>query len=282
MSPFRAYVPDRLEEALTRLAEDPALVPIAGCTDLMTTDRETRVTLTRVLNLLEIGEIRGIEVAADHLRVGAATTFTEIRRSPEVLEHAPMLAAAAEQIGGWQIQNRATIGGNLANGSPAGDSPPVLLALDASLVLARKGETREIPYIDFHVGYRKTALRPGELIAWIKIPRGEERPWQRFRKVGTRRAQAIAKVVVALAARRRGGKLTHVRIGAGSVAERPLRLRATEEILTGQKLSRALAEKAGRAARGEVTPIDDVRSTAAYRSYVLERVVRRLVLEISA
>ena len=282
MSPYRVYIPDRLEEALSRLADDPDLVPIAGCTDLMVVDPATRVAMTRVLNLLEIDEIRGVEVAGDHLRLGAATTFTEIRDSAEIREHAPILAEAAAQIGGWQIQNRATIGGNLANGSPAGDSPPVLLALDASLVLARKGETREIPCTDFHVGYRKTALRPGELIAWIKIPRNEDRPWQRFRKVGARRAQAIAKVVVALAARRRGSKLTHVRIGAGSVAERPVRLRATEEILTGQKLSSALAEKAGRAASGEVTPIDDVRSTAAYRSYVLERVVRRLVLEIFA
>lgn len=279
MSPYRVYAPTRLEEAIAHLSECTELVPVAGGTDLLVVEPDRRAAMTRVLSLLEIEEIRDIETTANAMTIGAAVTFTRLRRSPDVATHFPMLAAAAATIGGWQIQNRATLGGNAANASPAGDSLPVLLALDATAVIAGPEGTRELPYAKFHVGYRRTALRPGEILAWIRLPLEPAREVQRFRKVGTRKAHSISKVVAALSARRNGGALADVRVAAGSVADRPVRLVAAEAVLEGKAPSEPLATAAGEAAAGEVVPIDDVRSTAAYRTHVLSRIVRRLVLQ---
>ena len=199
----------------------------------------------------------------------------------------PALAQAAGQIGGWQIQNRATLGGNLANASPAGDSLPVLLALDATVVLASVRGLREIPYDGFHAGYRKTALQPGEIVARIRLPLPPAGTVQAFRKVGTREAQAISKVVVAMAGRIEDGRIAEIRLAAGSVAPTPIRLRAAEDAVRGQAPGSDaahiadIADIAGREAAGAVTPIDDVRSTAEYRRFALERVVRRMVLELT-
>jgi len=271
-----AYSPPSLAEAVRILGEHPDLVPVAGCTDLMVGEPETRLGFPGVLDLNRIPEIRGIEETGAGVRIGAATTFTEIGAHPGIRERYPILAEAASVVGGWQIQNRATLGGNMANASPAGDSLPVLLALGATAVLAGAGGERRVPYDEFHVGYRKTALGPGEIVARVELPPPPE--VQRFRKVGTREAQAISKVVVALAASRERGRLAGVRIGAGSVAATPVRLRAAEAACEGGSVDETLAERAGKAAAGEVVPIDDVRSTADYRRFALERVVRRMVL----
>ena len=273
-----AFAPRSLAEALGLLAEHPDLVPVAGCTDLMVCEPERRLGLGGVMDLGRIPEIRGIERDGQGWRIGAATTFTEIARSPAIRTSFPALAEAASVIGGWQIQNRATIGGNMANASPAGDSLPVLLVLEAVAVAAGPSGVREIPYSEFHVGYRKTALERGEIIAWVRLPDPPAGSIQRFRKVGTRESQAISKVVVAMAAARRGSALERVRFAAGSVAATPVRLRAAERICEGAEPVPALAERAAAAAIAEVEPIDDVRSTAAYRRHVLGRVVRRMVL----
>jgi CO/xanthine dehydrogenase FAD-binding subunit len=216
------------------------------------------------------------------IEIGATTTFSEIGRHPEIREHLPALAEAAAQIGGWQIQNRATLGGNIANASPAGDSLPVLLALDAVVVAAGPRGFEEIPYGSFHVGYRKTALAPGQIVARVRIPCPPPGTMQRFRKVGTRGAQAISKVVVAMAGRAEGGAIAGLRLAAGSVAATPVRLTAAEAAAQGIPVGLDAAERAGRAAAAAVEPIDDVRSTAEYRAFALERVVRRLVLELGS
>jgi CO/xanthine dehydrogenase FAD-binding subunit len=269
-----------LDEALRHLEEDPSLVPTAGCTDLMVRGPEALHRMDRVIDLLSLAELRGIHEVEGGLEIGAITSFTEIRRSAAVRAAFPALAAAASLVGGWQIQNRATLGGNIANASPAGDSLPVLLALDAVVVAAGVHGVREIPYGAFHTGYRKTALQSGEIVARIRLPYLPEGSVQAFRKVGTREAQAISKVAVALAGRVAEGRIAELRLAAGSVAATPVRLRAAVEAVRGLPLGPETAELAGRAAAREVTPIDDVRSTADYRRFALERVVRRLILEM--
>ncbi|HVR95794.1 MAG TPA: xanthine dehydrogenase family protein subunit M [Thermoanaerobaculia bacterium] len=276
-----ALRPRSLDEAVRYLADDPALVPAAGCTDLMVRGIEALHRLDRVIDLLGIPELREIRETNDGLEIGATATFSEIRRAAAVREAFPILAEAAAQIGGWQIQNRATLGGNVANASPAGDSLPVLLALDAVIVAAGPQGLREIPYDAFHTSYRKTALQPGEIVARIRLPYLKEGSAQAFRKVGTRKAQAISKVVVALAGRMEGDRIAGLRLGAGSVAATPVRLRAAEDTVRGLEAGPEAAALAGREAAREVTPIDDVRSTADYRRFALERVVRRMVLEMS-
>lgn len=273
-----ALRPRSLEEATRFLADDPALVPTAGCTDLMVRGPEALHRMDRVLDLLEIAELRGIREIDGGIEIGATTTFTEIGRSTAIRAAFPALAEAAGQIGGWQIQNRATLGGNMANASPAGDSLPVLLALDATVVAAGAGGLREIPYTGFHTGYRKTALQPGEIVARVRIPIPPQGTIQAFRKVGTREAQAISKVVVAMTGRIAEGRITELRLAAGSVAATPVRLRDAEGLLREMAAGPEAADLAGRAAAGEVEPIDDVRSTSDYRRFALERVVRRMVL----
>lgn len=275
----RALTPDKLAEALGLLAEDSTLLPVAGCTDLMVGQEERLERPVAVLDLLRIPELRGIRESPGWLEIGSVTTFTQIRRSELVRRSFPALATAAAAIGGWQIQNRATLGGNMANASPAGDSLPCLLALDAEVVLARQGGERTIPYETFHVGYRRTALGPGEIIKTIRLPVPVPATYQGFRKVGTRQAQAISKVVVALVARVEKGVLADYRVAAGSVAPVPTRLARVEEAVLGLPAEAATADLAGRLAARGVEPIDDVRSTAAYRRFALERVVRRLTLQ---
>jgi CO/xanthine dehydrogenase FAD-binding subunit len=276
-----AFAPRSLAEALPLLTASPSPRPVAGCTDLMVTTPLARAALDRVLDVTGIAELRGVREEGDgSVSIGAATTFREIAAAPSVVAHFPALAAAARVVGGWQIQNRATIGGNMANASPAGDSLPVLLAFDAVVECAGPSGPRSIPYAEFHTGYRRTALAPGELIVRVRLPRPPAGTRQAFRKVGTREAQAISKVVVAMRARVENGAIVNLALAAGSVAATPVRLHETEAALLGRPADAASADLAGRTAAAEVAPIDDVRSTAAYRLFALERVVRRLVLSL--
>jgi CO/xanthine dehydrogenase FAD-binding subunit len=270
--------PTTLAEAYA-IAAATAHRPVAGGTDLL-------VQITggigpppdRVLDLWRLDELRGITVHGDALELGALTTFSEIRASAACREHAPALVAAAATIGAAQIQNRGTLGGNVMNASPAGDTLPVLLALDAELVAGGAAGERTIPAAAFWPGYRQTAARPDELLVRVRIPLLADRR-QRFRKVGTRRAQAISKVVIALAWRTEPGTGTwrDVRLALGSVAATPIRATAAEADLEGARPTEATAERAVAALVGELRPIDDVRSTAAYRREVAGRVLRRLV-----
>jgi CO/xanthine dehydrogenase FAD-binding subunit len=189
------------------------------------------------------------------------------------------LAEAAATVGAWQIQSRATLGGNIANASPAGDSLPALLALEAVLVVAGAGGMRRVPYAEMHTGYRQTALNPGEIIVRVQIPAPIVHTEQFFEKVGTREAQAISKLVLAFVAQVVDGQMTGVRVAAGSIAATPVRLSASEEFLEGKFAGMACADEVARVARGEVTPIDDVRSTSEYRLFVLGTVLRRMVLK---
>ncbi len=269
--------PRSLREACDLLAERPYRA-LAGGTDLLVQlTGELGPPPDRVLDLWGLDELRGIAVRAGALELGALTTYTEIRRSAICHERVPSLVDAAATIGAAQIQNRGTIGGNVMNASPAGDTLPVLLALDAVLVLADARGERQVAAADFWPAYRRTAARPDELLVRVRIPLAEDRE-QRFRKVGTRRAQAISKVVVA-AAWRGTGHWHDVRIALGSVAPTPVRVAAAEAVLEGRPRDAASVAAAVDALWSAIHPIDDVRSTAAYRREVACRVVRRLLAD---
>jgi CO/xanthine dehydrogenase FAD-binding subunit len=231
----------------------------------------------RMLDLWHLQELRGIALTGNTLSLGALTTYTEIRRSGRCREHAPALVEAAATIGAAQIQNRGTLGGNIANASPAGDTLPVLLAMDAEIVVGSLRGERSIPAHAFWTGYRKTALAPDELVLRVLLPTDPERR-VRFRKVGTRRAQAISKVVMALSWRDGSSAgWQDVRLALGSVADRPIRAKETEAMLEGRLPTQATADRVAASVAAEIHPIDDVRSTAAYRRAVTARVLHRLI-----
>jgi len=273
------HSPRSLVEALDRLAAEPGARPIAGCTDVMVAGG-TAAEPAAVIDLLQVPELAGIRTDGETIDVGATTTFTALRQHGGLARLLPSVPGMAGMIGGWQIQNRATVGGNIANASPAGDSLPVWLALDAVVVVAGPQGRREVPYQDMHVAYRRTVLAPGEVVERLRIPRPEPGTIHWFRKVGTRQAQAISKVVIAGALRLTDGVVRSARLAAGSVAAVPVRLQVVERFLEGRSLSADVAEEAGRLAAQSVTPIDDVRSTAAYRRHVLGRLIRRGVLDL--
>lgn len=269
--------PRTLFEAYERLAAGPTR-PIAGGTDVMVQiTGELGPIPERMLDISRIDELRGISLEAGFLVLGARTTYTEIRRSALCREHLPALVEAAATIGAAQIQNRGTIGGNIANASPAGDMLPILLAADGTILVGGQRGEREIAAKDFFIAYRTTALAPDELILQVRIPLPPGREL-RFRKVGTRRAQAISKVVMALAWEDFGSTgWSNVRVALGSVAAVPIRARATELVLEGSRPTPEVVDRAAATLAGELWPIDDVRSTAVYRRTVSARILHRLL-----
>jgi CO/xanthine dehydrogenase FAD-binding subunit len=248
--------PRSIGDALRMLRNEGPLTPMAGCTDLYVSLNFGTLEPTRFLNLWTLDALRGIERRRGSIRIGALATYTDLICSPIVNRELPMLVAAARQVGGVQIQNRGTIGGNVANASPAGDTLPVLAAADAIVELRSAEGPRRVPFASFYTGYRQTVARADELIVAFEIPRLRGRQW--FRKVGTRAAQAISKVVMAGVAGR------DPRIAIGSVAPTVVRCRRTEAALA----SGAAIAEAQRIMLEEITPIDDLRSTAEYRRRV--------------
>ena len=265
-----------------RLMTGTGARPIAGGTDVMVGLAPGALPAEQpFIDIRGLDELRGISRDGDDLVLGALTTYTELRRSSLVAEALPVLAQAAATIGARQVQNRGTIGGNVVNASPAGDMLPILLATDATIDLAGPQGERTVPASEFWIRYRQTACAADELVTRIRIPLTEARR-VRYRKVGTRRAQAISKVVMAVAWRDVGGTWRDVRIGLGSVAACPVRATATEAVLEGAVAGSGTAERAVATIEAEVHPIDDVRSTAAYRRAVTGRILRRIILDGAA
>jgi CO/xanthine dehydrogenase FAD-binding subunit len=260
--------PGSLSDALKMLRDEGPLTPLAGCTDLYVALNFGTLADRRFLDLWRLDALRRIEARGGVLSIGALATHTDLIRSPLVRRRLPMLAAAAREIGGVQIQNRGTIGGNVANASPAGDTLPVLAAAEALVVLRSAADTRRIPFHAFYTGYRRTVRRADELIVAFEIPRVRGRQW--FRKVGTRAAQAISKVVIAGV---RDGKA--VRVALGSVAPTVVRASATERALAGG----ASVELAQQTLVAEIAPIDDLRSTAEYRRRVAANLLARFLAD---
>jgi CO/xanthine dehydrogenase FAD-binding subunit len=274
---FALTAPPTLAEALTLLAHAPH-TPIAGGTELMVALAAGRLNQTSLLSINHLPELRFIHTTPDTISLGANTTFTDIRRNPTLAADLPLLTLAASWTGSIANQNRATLGGNICNASPAADTPPALLCYDATVTLISSQGTREIPYADFHLGYKRTALlhhptgEPAELLHTITIPRAFSGYHQSIRKVGTRNAQAISKTALAAVALVEDDTIQHIRLAAASLADRPIRLLATERALTNASLAPAHIATTLRAARAalatESHPIDDIRSTARYRAAV--------------
>jgi xanthine dehydrogenase small subunit len=263
IAPLQLKRPRTIHDALKMLRDDHELVPMAGCTDLYVSLNFGTLTGTKFLDLWPLERLRKIDVKDDVLQIGAMATYTDIIRSRRVKKWLPMLIDAARQIGGPQIQNRGTIGGNIANASPAGDSLPVLAAVDATVLLRNASEERRVKFNEFYTGYRKSLRRPDELILAIEIPKVSGQQW--FRKVGTRQAQAISKIV--MAATRDGSS---ARVAFGSMAATVVRVPRTEAALAKGSIDDAVGVLAG-----EIKPIDDVRSTAEYRLTVAQNLLRR-------
>jgi len=248
--------PRSLNAALSLMASDPTLMPIAGCTDVYVGLHFGTMAQKRFIDLWRLKELHGISVEKDVVRIGALSTYTEIIESTIVQKRVPMLVAASREVGGAQIQNRGTLGGNVANASPAGDTLPVLAAANARIVLRSKNGTRTVAFDSYYTGYRTSVRQPDELIAAIEIPRVDGTQW--WRKVGTRRAQAISKIMIGAVRGR------DVRIAFGSVAPTVVLARKTAAVLSaGGSVADAQA-----ALRTEIAPIDDVRSTGEYRARV--------------
>jgi len=271
-----------LADAYSALAERPGLIKIiAGGTDLMVLMNARSLNDKNFLDIWGLDELRGIVDCGKSLRVGALTTFSDLGRSPLVLHHMPALAAASATVGAIQIQNRATIGGNVVNASPAGDSLPVLAAYDAEIEAGSVRGTRQIGFRDFYTGYRSTSLQPDEMVIAFSIPKLSDGERDYFRKVGTRRAQAISKVVMSARARVSRGLIERIGIGVGSVAPTVVRVPRTELLLTGEPVSSSLIEKARQMVAEEVEPITDLRSTERYRRAVTGNLLAAFLRQLS-
>ena len=265
--------PRDLGEALAARAAHADWMVLAGGTDLMV-NANHKAAPAGILDLWRLPGLGAIAATDGGIAIGAGATWLEVQRHPVIFERYRPLAEAAREIGALQIQARATLGGNVGTSSPVGDSLPVLLAFDAELELASVRGTRRVPYHEFCTGYRKTLLAPDELIvaAHLPAPDPTKRTRQAWRKVGTRRAQSISKVMGAARMELEDGLIQWARVALGAVADRPIRVRAVEDAVRGLPLAQA-ADAARAAMRGAITPIDDIRSTAAYRREVAENLV---------
>ena len=273
--------PGSLAAVLRLMADEPGeWTPIAGGTELMVAHAAGRLPASKLLSLWGVGELRFIASRPDAISVGAGATFTDIRNHADVAADLPMLARAATWIGSIANQTRATLGGNLVNGSPAADSSPALLAYDAEVEVISVRGARRLPYSDFHTGYKKNILAADELLYAIHMPRRFEKHRQYLRKVGTRRAMAIAKVALGGTALLADGMISEVRLGAASLTAFPTRLYRAEDALRGKQVD-SDAISAGRSALlAEVLPIDDIRSTAEYRKRVAANLLEEFLTEL--
>lgn len=271
---MRAYLPDyelraprSLPDALELLAREPNVWrAFAGGTDLMVLLEFGLLKHRNFLSIRHLRELKGIEVTPTHVALGALTSYSDVQRNETMRREFPLLCAAARETGSIAIQNRGTLGGNIANASPAADSPPALLVYDAELELVSERGTRRVAYRTFHTGYKQLDMRADELLARILLPRTTGGLKTYYRKVGTRKAQAISKICFATGARLASdGRVNDVRIALGSVAPTVVRCTRTEDLLRGQTLDEATIKAACASLAQEIVPIDDMRSTAQYR-----------------
>lgn len=279
---YGLLAPANLKSVLSVLAEEPgAWRPIAGGTDLMVQYASGNLATRKLVSIWDLPELRHIEVLPDEIHIGAGSTYTDLRASKIIQSEFPLLATAASWTGGIANQNRGTIGGNIVNASPAADSLPALLVYEAELILVSVRGERRVPYTSFHTGYRKTKLEPDELILEVCVPRHYSEYHTYARKVGPRNAQAISKVCVAALAKLGGSVVDDIRIAMGSVAPIPLRLKKTENTILGSRIDPALVSIAKQSTAAEIQTIDDIRSTARYRTAVAGNLVAEFLNQVA-
>ena len=286
---MRAFIPDyqlttpaSLTDVLALLNNEPGVwKPFAGGTDLMVLLEAGKLEHRNYINIWGLRELRGIEANDTHITVGALTTYTEVQAHPILRREFPMLCQAASETGGLAIQNRGTLGGNIINASPAADSPPALLSYDAEIELVSTRGSRWLPYQGFHTGYKQMQIGPDELLARIRLPRNTAGVVHYYRKVGTRKAQAISKVCFAAVGKMNGEQIDDMRIVIGSVAPIVVRCVKTEAALRGQKRGDETNRKACVSFEREISPIDDIRSTAKYRLQVAKNLLVDFLTKLS-
>lgn len=275
---YELITPGSLDSALRLLSAEPGQwTPIAGGTEIMVLYGAGKLAAHKFVSIWNLPELRAITENGQSLSIGGGCTFTQLRRHPGIQQHFPLLAQCASWTGSIANQNRGTLAGNLANASPAADSPPALFAYDAEIEIVSTRGARRIPYADFHLGYKKTVLAPDELIRAIHLPKRFADSFRYARKVGARNAQAISKICIAATGRMHHGRVEEIHIGIGSVAPFPLRPSATERSLLGEKLTDATIAEARRTLLSETAPIDDIRSTAGYRKLVAANLLEELL-----
>ena len=271
---YQLTTPASLADALALLESEPGVwKPFAGGTDLMVLLEAGKLAHHNYINIWSLNELRGIEATDTHITLGALTTYTDVQSNPILRREFPMLCQAASETGGLAIQNRGTLGGNIVNASPAADSPPALLAYDAEIELISARGSRWLPYQGFHTGYKQMRIDADELLARIRLPRNTASLTHYYRKVGTRKAQAISKVCFAAVASTDQGRIKDARIVVGSVAPIVIRCVQTEDALRGQEPDDAMIESACATLSREISPIDDIRSTANYRLQVAKNLL---------
>jgi CO/xanthine dehydrogenase FAD-binding subunit len=278
---FDLLVPETLTEALDLLAAGaPDLVPLAGGTNVVVDLRDRRQHYRTLMDVSRLGELRGIRRENGHIVVGGGTTIAELLTNPLIARLGAPLRDAAVLFAGPLVRNRATVGGNLVDASPAADMAPPLLVLDAEVELVSKEGQRWVPLEEFLVGVRQTLRQPAELLRAVRWPEPRAGSWAAFKKIGLRKADAISVLSVALSVTCDSlGNCSRARIALGAVAPRPVRAYEAESVLCGERLTQDLATQAGRLAGQAARPIDDIRGTAAYRRQVVEVLVRRLALQ---
>ena len=282
-SDYELVAPGSLSAVLSLLAQQAGQwLPIAGGTDVMVLYGAGKLPTRRLVSLWNLPELRRIDVSDGEITIGAGSTYTDLRENAVVQAEFPLLTSAASWTGGIANQNRGTLGGNIVNASPAADSLPALLVYEADLILVSTRGERRVPYVEFHTGYKQTVMAADELILGVCLSRQFNDYFSYSRKVGARNAQAIAKVCIAALGKCSSGVIDDVRIAAGSVAPTPLRVRQTEKLLHGKAITGGLITEARQMTMGEVSPIDDIRSTAAYRSAVLANLVEEFLVGLRA
>jgi len=275
--------PGSLNAVLSLLANEPGKwTPIAGGTELMVAHAAGRLTARNLVSLWGIGDLRFIRIHSDSIVVGAGSTFRDLRAHVTISGDFPLLSKAAGWIGSIANQSRATLGGNLVNGSPAADSSPVLLAYDAEVELISVRGTRRLPYAEFHTGYKQNVLAADELLYAVHLPRRFAQHRQYLRKVGTRRAMAISKVALAGCAFVERGTVREIRLGVASVAAYPTRLYRTEKAICGKTIGPETIRAARAAVSADIVPIDDIRSTAEYRRIVTGNLLQEFLSGLDA
>jgi CO/xanthine dehydrogenase FAD-binding subunit len=284
-SDYQLIAPGKLQTVISLLAEEPGKwLLIAGGTDVMVQYAAGKLPARKLVSIWNLPELQGIEISPHEIKIGAGCTYTELREHYVIAQEFPLLTNAARWTGGIANQDRGTLGGNIVNASPAADSLPALLVYEAELILVSVRGERRVPYLGFHTGYKKMQLASDELIRVICLPRSFSGYLHYARKVGARNAQAISKVCVAALGRIRdgvtGSEIEDLRIAVGSVAPVPIRLTEVEQILKGKSVDPGLVRSAKKMASAAIEPIDDIRSTAKYRSAVVGNLVAEFIEQL--
>ena len=278
LEPDSSYIsPLNLAALLSARAAHPDAQLVAGCTDVGLWINKLHMNFKKVLNVSRVQELRCVEDTPEYIAIGAAVTLTEAFAA--LVKDRPQLHTFATRFAGLPVRNAGTLGGNVANGSPIGDSMPLLIALRTRVVLMSLRGSREMPLEQLYTGYRQNVMAPDEVLAWIKVPKPTPGERSRVYKISKRFEDDISAVCLAINLQLDGDTVVAASIGVGGVAATPVRAAQTEAALVGQAWSQATVRQAMEVLRGEFSPISDMRASAAYRVQVLGNLLQRYWLE---